>query len=88
MDKYKLNRDTTIALEDFPSDKKNCGNCTRKSGICPRTKSDKTQHNGYLFSQCGELSGIIYCCPHYTGIYEHPNFDFNYGTKQANLGAN
>lgn len=88
MEKYKLNRDTILTLDDFPSDKKNCGNCTRKAGICPRVKLDKTQHNGYLFSPTGEQSGIIYCCPHYTGIYEQPHFDFDYGTKQANHVAN
>lgn len=65
-----------LSLDDFPSDKKNCGTCTRKSGICPRTKSDKTIHNGYLYGTAGEPSGIIYCCPHYTGLYEQAFFDF------------
>lgn len=75
--KFRLNRATTIMLEDFPDDKKNCGNCTRKSGVCPRSRADKNVWHGYLFNLCNELSGIIYCCPHYTGIYEQPNFDFS-----------
>ena len=60
-----------ITIEDFPSDKKNCGNCTRKGGQCARSKSNKTQHNGYLFNHfTRDIYGIIYCCPHYTGQFE------------------
>lgn len=77
MNKYNYQRDIIPTLDDFPIDRKNCGNCTRKGVSCPRTKSDKTIHNGYLFNTCGEVSGIIYCCPHYTGIYEQPHFIFD-----------
>ena len=53
-------------IEDFPSDRANCGNCTRKGGSCAR--SEKQYPNGYVKdSQTGEISGIIYCCPNYTG---------------------
>ena len=56
-------------IEDFPSDKANCGNCTRKGGVCPR--SQKRFPNGYIMnSLTGEISGIIYCCPHYTGRFK------------------
>jgi len=58
-----------LTLEDFPSDKKNCGNCTRKAGVCPRRK--KSNQNGYVMnSVTGEVGGIIYCCPNYTGHFE------------------
>lgn len=57
-------------LEDFPANKPNCGNCSRKGGICYRTKSNKTMHNGLIFGVGGDVTGIIYCCPHYTGYYQ------------------
>ena len=56
-------------IDDFPSDRPNCGNCTRKGGACPRTKSNKQQHNGLLFGYKKEIAGIIYCCPNYTGQF-------------------
>ena len=56
-----------IQLEDFPADKANCGNCTRMGGACPRQKSNKRQHNGNLYGFNGEVAGVIYCCPNYTG---------------------
>ena len=57
-----------MTLDDFPSDKRNCATCTRKGGDCERSKSNKQQHNGVLYSPLtGEPSGIVYCCPHYTG---------------------
>lgn len=56
-------------IEDFPADKKNCGNCTRKAGVCPRRK--KENPNGYVMnSVTGEIGGIIYRCPNYTGQFE------------------
>ena len=55
--------------KNFPADKANCGNCTRKGGSCPRQKSNKRQHNGNLYGFNGEVSGVIYCCPNYTGKY-------------------
>lgn len=58
---------TPLALEDFPADKANCGNCTRKGGFCPRQKSNKRQHNGNIYSFNGEVAGVIYRCPNYTG---------------------
>ena len=58
-----------LRLEDFPADNANCGNCTRKGGSCPRQKSNKRQHNGNLYGFNGEVSGVIYCCPNYTGKY-------------------
>ena len=58
-----------IQLEDFHADKANCGNCTRRGGACPRQKSNKRQHNGNLYGFNGEISGVIYCCPNYTGKY-------------------
>ena len=57
-------------LEDFPSDRPNCGNCTRKGGACPRSMNNKNQHNGLLYSFNKEVKGIIYCCPNYTGPFE------------------
>ena len=58
-----------LTLEDFPQDRANCGNCTRKGGACARSKSDKTIHNGNIFGKNGEVSGVIYKCVHYTGKY-------------------
>ena len=56
-------------LEDFPHDKANCGNCTRKGGGCARR--EKQFPNGYIKnSLTGEIGGIIYSCPHYTGPFK------------------
>ena len=53
-------------IDDFPADKPNCGNCTRKGGACAR--SEKRYPNGYVKSSVtGEISGIIYRCAHWTG---------------------
>lgn len=57
------------SIEDLPRDKANCGNCTRKGGSCPRSRNDKTQHNG-LFYRNGEVVGMIAGCPNYTGPFE------------------
>ena len=57
-------------IEDFPSDRANCGTCTRKGGYCPRSKSNKRQHNGLLYGFNKEVIGIIYRCPNYTGKYQ------------------
>lgn len=58
-----------ITLEDFPNDRANCGNCTRKGGHCPR--GDKRNPNGYVKnSLTGEIGGIIYRCMNYTGPFE------------------
>ena len=55
-----------LTLEDFPEDKPHCGNCTRKGGVCPR--SEKKYPNGYVKSSVtGDIAGIIYRCPNYTG---------------------
>ena len=27
-------------------------------------------HNGLIFGVGGDVTGIIYCCPHYTGYYQ------------------
>lgn len=43
-------------IDDFPHDRANCGNCTRKGGACPRNKSNK-QHNGLLFGYNKEIAG-------------------------------
>lgn len=57
-------------LDDFPSDKANCGNCTRQGGGCPRNRNNKNkQHNGLLYGYDAEVTGIIYKCPNYTGVY-------------------
>ena len=58
------------SMGDFPSGRPNCGNCTQSRSFCPRTKSNKQQHNGMLYGWNGEVTGIIYRCPHYTGPYE------------------
>ncbi len=58
-----------ITLEDFPNDRANCGNCTRRGGACARTKNDKRVHNGCLYGIGGEVTGVIYRCPHYTGAF-------------------
>lgn len=56
-------------IEDFPADKANCGNCTRKGGACAR--SEKRYPNGYLKnSLTREIGGIIYCCQNYTGRFK------------------
>ncbi len=56
-------------LEDLPSNKRNCGTCTRQGGSCARSKS-KNSSNGYIKSSVtNEISGMICCCPHYTGRY-------------------
>lgn len=60
-----------ITLDDLPQDRANCGNCTRKGGACARSVNNKTQHNGYLYGIGGEPTGIIYCCPNYTGRYKN-----------------
>ena len=52
-------------MADFPPDKKNCGNCERRGDGCPR--KSKRFPNGYVIGLLGEVSGIIYCCPHYEG---------------------
>ena len=57
-------------LEDFPVDRANCGNCTRKGGYCPRNKSNKQQHNGLLYGFNKEVTGIIYRCINYTGAFK------------------
>lgn len=55
-----------LELEDFPQDRPNCGNCTRRGGPCAR--SEKQFPNGHIKnSQTGEICGIIYRCPNYTG---------------------
>lgn len=58
-----------ITMADFPPDKKNCGNCERRGGGCPRKKS-KGFPNGYVIGSLGVVSGIIYCCPHYEGRWK------------------
>ena len=71
-DKKRLHmKISTITLEDFKDDKANCGNCTRKGGACPRNKSNKQIHNGNIFGFNGEVVGIIYCCPNYTGAFKN-----------------
>ena len=56
-----------ITLDDFPQDRANCGNCTRKGGACVRSKNNKTQHNGNLYGFNSEVTGVIYRCVNYTG---------------------
>jgi hypothetical protein len=59
-----------MTIEDFPNDKANCGNCTRRGAACPRR--EKRHPNGYVKnSLTGEIGGIIYCCPEYTGNFEN-----------------
>ena len=61
-----------LTIDDFPSDRKNCGNCTRKGGACPR--NSKRHPNGYVMnSVTGEVGGVIYRCPNYTGSFENKN---------------
>ena len=61
-----------LTIDDFPSDSKNCGNCTRKGGVYPR--NSKRHPNGYVMnSVTGEVGGVIYCCPNYTGRFENKN---------------
>ena len=55
-------------LEDFPSDKANCGTCTRKGGHCLR--SEKRFPNGLVRnSLTGNFDGVIYRCVNYTGKF-------------------
>ena len=56
-------------IDDFPSDRPNCDNCTRKGGPCPRSKNNKQVHNGLLHGFNKEVTGIIYRCPNYTGPF-------------------
>lgn len=56
-----------ITLEDFSSDKPNCGNCTRKGGSCPRAKINKQVHNGNIYGFNGDVAGVIYRCANYSG---------------------
>lgn len=56
----------TPLIADFPSNKPNCGNCTRKGGACAR--NEKRYPNGYVKSSVtGEIAGVIYKCVHWTG---------------------
>lgn len=57
-------------LDDLPTNKASCANCTRKGGICPREKKTKTQHNGLIYNFANECVGIISCCQHYTGPFQ------------------
>lgn len=60
---------TLLTMDDFRPDRKNCGNCTRKAGACPR--KSKRHPNGYVMnSVTGDIGGVIYCCPNYTGRFE------------------
>ena len=54
-----------ITMADFPPDKKNCANCERRGGGCPR--KSKRFPNGHVIGSLGVVSGIIYCCPNYEG---------------------
>ena len=61
-----------LTMEDFPADRKNCWNCTRNGGACPR--NEKKHPNGYVMnSVTGEVGGVIYCCTNYTGRFENKN---------------
>ncbi len=63
---------TLLTMDDFRTDRKNCGNCTRKGGACPR--NDKRNPNGYVMNSVTcEVGGVIYCCPNYTGRFENKN---------------
>lgn len=68
----------TITLEDLPSDKANCGNCTRKLGVCLRTHSNKRQHNGYFYDSNGEVVGMITKCPNYTGPFDSTQLEIQW----------
>lgn len=57
-----------MTIEDFPGDKANCGNCTRKGGACAR--NEKRYPNGYIKSMTGGIGGIIYKCVNYTGRFK------------------
>lgn len=61
-------------LDDFPSDRPNCGNCKQSRAICPRAKSNKQVHNGLIY-RYGEAQAIIYRCPHYEGVFNPPLFN-------------
>ena len=56
-------------LDDFPTDRANCGNCKQSRSICPRAKSNNTQHNGLIYRN-SEVQGIIYLCPNYKGPFK------------------
>lgn len=61
-------------LDDLPSNKANCATCTRKGGFCPRNKNIKSrgrsiQHNGLLYNEAGDCTGMIAGCLNYTGPY-------------------
>ena len=57
-------------LDDLPTNKANCATCTRKGGYCPRNKTRKNkQHNGLLYNDAGECTGMIAGCLNYTGPY-------------------
>lgn len=58
-------------LDDLPSNEKNCGTCTRKGGACARNATIKRlMHNGLIYNEAGECTGMIACCLNYTGPYE------------------
>ena len=57
-------------LEDLPSDQANCATCTRQGGGCARTANKNRQHNGLLYNEAGEVTGMIAKCTNYTGRYE------------------
>lgn len=62
---------SAITMDDFPADRKNCGNCTRNGGACPR--GEKRFPNGYVLTGTREIGGVIYCCQNYTGRFESKN---------------
>ena len=52
-------------LSDLPSDRPNCGNCTRH-GKCAR--SSKEYPNGYVVNpHTREITGMIVGCPQWAG---------------------
>lgn len=73
-------------LDDLPTNKANCATCTRNGGYCPRNKSIKssghsTQHNGLLYNEAGECTGMIAGCLNYTGPYIKDYHKIHQGIK-------
>ena len=58
------------SLDELPANKANCATCTHKGGNCLRNKTIKNrQHNGLLYNEAGECTGMIAGCINYTGPY-------------------
>lgn len=55
-------------LDDMPSDKPNCGNCTYRGAGCARARKDLK--DGVRNSCTGNIDGYVYRCVNYQGRKE------------------